>query len=108
MGKKIVLKLIDKSLVLGNEIGRDEHTITISAPLNVTQIFNPRTGEPEIAMVPLDIIFAEAIEGKNIVTLKLDHVMYEKDMEDFPPYLANYQVQTTGISVVSPSGLVAG
>lgn len=108
MGKKIVLKLIDKSLVLANEIGRDDHTITVSAPVNVTQLFNQRTGEPEIAMLPLDLIFDDATGGKNTVTFKLSHIIYEKDMEDFPTYLANYQMQTSGVSVVGNSGIVTG
>jgi hypothetical protein len=106
MGNKVVLKLIDKSLVLGNEIGRDDHTITISSPVNVTQLFNHRTGEPEIAMLPLDLIFGEAAEGKNTVTFKLAHIMYEKNLEDFPPYLANYQMQTAGIAVIGTSGVI--
>ncbi len=109
MGKKLVLKLSDKSLILAQEVERTAHTITVSAPIGVTQMFNPQTGEPDVVMLPMDLIFAEAKKGKDTVTLKQDHIMYEKDMEDFPPYLANYMAQTSGIAVVgNDSGIVSG
>ena len=107
MGNKVVIKLMDKSLVLAQEVSRDGTTVTVSKPMSVTQVFNPRSGEPEIAMLPMDLIFAEAAEGKDTVTFKLDHVMYEKDLEDFPPYLANYMAQTSGIAAIPDNGIVS-
>lgn len=104
---KKVYKLIDRSLVLATEVERTETTVTIKNPLSVTQMMNPHNGQPEITMLPMDLIFAEAAEGKSIVTLKQEHIMYEKDMTDFPAYEQNYTAQTTGIETVKKSGIIA-
>ena len=107
MIKKTVYKLIDKSLVLATEIEETETTITVKSPMSVTQMFNPRTGEPEITMLPMDLIFAEASNGKDVVTFKKEHIMYIKDLTDFPAYEQNYTAQTTGIEMVSKSGIIS-
>lgn len=104
---KMVYKLIDKSLVLGTMIDEDSYRITIKAPMSVTQSFNPQTGQPEIVMLPMDLIFGEAAEGKDTVTFKKEHIMYEKPMSDFPPYEQNYNMQTTGIEAVQKSGIIS-
>ena len=104
---KKVYKLIDKSIVLGTEIDSTETTVTVKAPLNVTQMMNPQTYQPEITMIPLDLIFAEASNGKDVVTFKKEHIMYIKDLTDFPAYEQNYTAQTTGIEMVSKSGIIS-
>ena len=104
---KKVYKLIDKSIVLGTEIDSTETTVTVKAPLNVTQMMNPQTYQPEITMIPLDLIFAEASNGKDVVTFKKEHIMYEKNMSDFPAYEQNYIAQTTGIEMVQKSGIIS-
>lgn len=106
MSKK-VYKLIDKSLVLATEIESTDTTVTIKAPLSVTQMLNPQTMQPEITMLPMDLIFAEASDSKNFVTIKKEHIMYEKDMADFPAYEQNYVAQTTGIETVKKSGIIS-
>jgi hypothetical protein len=104
---KKVYKLLDKSLVLATEVESTETTVTIKAPLSVTQMFNPQTGQPEVTMLPMDLIFAEAASGKNTVTLKREHIMYEKPMADFPAYEQNYVAQTTGIETIQKSGIIS-
>ena len=98
--------MIDRSLVLATEIESTENTVTVRAPLSVTQTFNPQNGSPEIVMIPMDLIFGEAIPGKDTVTFKKKHIMYEKNMADFPAYEQNYTMQTTGIESVSNSGII--
>jgi len=102
-----VYKLIDKSIVLGVEIESDNNTVTVKEPLNLTQIHNPQTGEPEIAFLPMDLIFADATATKNTVTFKQSQVMWTKDLADFPNYDQNYVQQTTGIETVQ-SGILKG
>ena len=104
---KKVYKLVDRSLVLATEIESTETTVTVKAPLSITQMMNPQNGQPEVTMIPMDLIFAEASEGKNVVTFKKSDIMYEKDMADFPAYEQNYTAQTTGIETVKKSGIIA-
>lgn len=103
---KKIYKLIDKSVVLGTEIDSTETTVTVKAPLNVTQMMNPQTMEPEITMIPMDLIFADVVKGKDIVVFKKEHIMYEKDMTEFPNYEQNYVAQTTGIEMIQKSGII--
>ena len=103
-----VYKLIDKSIVLGVEVESTDTTVTVKEPLNLTQIHNPQTGEPEIAFLPMDLIFADAMETKNTVTLKQEQIMWTKDLSDFPNYDQNYVHQTTGIESVATSGIIKG
>ena len=103
---KKIYKLVDKSLVLATEVETTKTTVTVRAPYNVTQVFNPQTGQPEVAMMPLDLIFHEASEGKDIVTFKQEHIMYELPMANFPAYEQNYMAQTTGIEPVRKSGII--
>lgn len=103
---KKIYKLIDKSLVLATEVESTDTTVTVRAPFNVTQVFNPQTGQPEVAMMPLDLIFSEAPDGKDVVTFKKEHIMYDKPMADFPAYEQNYVAQTTGIEPVRKSGII--
>ncbi len=103
---KKVYKLIDKSLVLGTEIEETSSTVTVKAPYNVTQMFNPQSGQPEIVILPLDLIFSEASAEKDVVTFKKEHIMYEKPMADFPAYEQNYVAQAMGIETVSKSGII--
>jgi len=104
---KKVYKLIDKSVVLGVETSSDNITVSINKPVNLTQMMNPQTGEPEIVFLPLDIIFADVKDEKNSVTLKKEHIIWEKDMSDFPAYESNYVQTTTGIEPVT-SGIIKG
>lgn len=104
---KKVYKMLDKSLILATEVESTPTTVTIKAPLAVTQMFNPANGQPEVTMMPMDLIFAEAASGKDVVTLKKEHIMYEKLMSDFPAYEQNYVAQTTGIEMVTKSGIIA-
>lgn len=103
-----VYKLIDKSIVLGVEVESNDSTVTVKEPLNLTQIHNPQTGEPEIAFLPMDLIFADSAETKNVVTFKQEQVMWTKDLSDFPNYDQNYIQQTTGIETVATSGILKG
>ena len=103
-----VYKLIDKSIVLGVEVESTDTTVTVKEPLNLTQIHNPQTGEPEIAFLPMDLIFADATDTKNTVTLKQAQIMWTKDLADFPNYDQNYVHQTTGIESVATSGIIKG
>jgi len=107
MAVRKVYKLIDKSIVLGTEVESVDETVTVQIPLNLTQIHNPATGEPEIAFLPMDLIFADAIDSKNVITLKQSQIMWTKDLADFPNYDQNYVQQTTGIETVS-SGILKG
>jgi hypothetical protein len=107
MAIRKVYKLVDKSIVLGTEVESNDLTVTIQIPLNMTQIHNPQTGEPEIAFLPMDLIFADATESKNVITLKQSQIMWDKDLADFPNYDQNYVHQTTGIETVS-SGIIKG
>jgi hypothetical protein len=104
---KKVYKLLDKSLVLGIEVESSETTVTVKAPLSITQMMNPHTGEPEIAMLPMDLIFGEVQADKNVVPLKREHIMYEKPMADFPAYEQNYVAQTTGIETVGKQSVIS-
>ena len=105
MSKKIY-KLIDRSLILATEVETTATTTTVKSPLSVTQTMNPQTGQPEVIMIPMDLIFSEAADGKDVVTFKNEHIMYEKDMADFPAYEQNYNMQTTGIETVQKSGII--
>jgi len=96
----LAIKLIDKSLILCEVISNDETTITVKAPYNVTQMINPATGQPEMALIPLDLIFADVEESKNSITFKKEHIMWEKDLSDFPNYKNSYLEETTGIATV--------
>jgi len=107
MATRKVYKLIDKSVVLGTEVETTSETVTVQQPLNLTQIHNPQTGEPEIAFMPMDLIFVDAVDSKNVVTLKQEHIIWAKDLSDFPNYDQNYVQQTTGIETVS-SGIIKG
>lgn len=104
---KKVYKLIDRSLILATELETTETTVTVKAPLSVTQMLNPQTGQPEITMIPLDLIFAEVANDKNVVTLRKVDIMYEKPMADFPAYEQNYIAQTTGIETVKKGGIIS-
>lgn len=106
-GTRKVYKLTDKSLILGVEVDSTEHTVTIQEPFSITQMQNPQTGEPEIGFLPMDLIFSDVTDTKNNVTMKKYHVMWEKDMSDFPNYEQNYVHQSTGIETVS-SGIIKG
>ena len=103
-----VYKLIDKSIVLGVEVSSDTDAVTVKEPLNLTQVHNPQSGEPEIAFLPMDLIFADAIDTKNIVTFKQTQIMWTKDLADFPNYDQNYVHQTTGIESAATSGILKG
>ena len=107
MATRRVYKLIDKSIVLGVEVEANTDTVTVQQPLNLTQVHNPETGEPEIAFLPMDLIFADATDSKNVVTFKQSQIMWIKDMSDFPNYDQNYVSQTTGIETVT-SGIIKG
>lgn len=102
-----VYKLTDKSIILGTELESDEHSVTIGHPVSLTQVVNPQTGAPEIAFLPMDLIFDDVQDSKNSVTMKKYHIMWEKDMADFPNYDANYVSTTTGIEPVT-SGILKG
>lgn len=104
---KKVYKLIDRSLILATEIDSTKHTVTVSNPLSVTQMMNPKTGQAEIVLIPMDMIFSEVLEGENHVTFKTDHIMYDKPMSFFPAYEQNYVAQTTGIEPVKRSGIIS-
>lgn len=104
---KKVYKLIDRSLVLATEVENTPTTVTIKAPLSVTQMMNPQTGQPEVTLLPMDLIFAEAAAGKDVVVFKKEHIMYDLDMADFPAYEQNYVAQTSGIETVQKSGIIA-
>jgi len=108
MSERKVYKLIDRSLILATEIENTVETVTIKAPLSVTQSINPATGQPEIVVIPMDLIFGDAAAGKDVVTLRKDHIMYDKPMSDFPAYEKNYGMQTTGIEPVKKSGIISG
>lgn len=103
---KKVYKLIDRTLILATEVEVTETTVTVKAPLGVGQGVNPQTGQPEVVLMPMDLIFSEAADGKDVVTLKKEHIMYEKNMSDFPAYEQNYSMQTTGIETVQKSGII--
>ena len=105
--KKKIYKLIDRSLVLATELETTENTVTVKSPLSVTQMMNPQTGQPEVTMLPMDLVFAEAAPGKDVVTFKKEHIMYELDMTDFPVYEQNYIAQTSGIETVQKSGIIS-
>ena len=107
MAKRKVYKLSDKSVILGTELEVGISTITIGSPVSLTQVVNPNTGEPEIAFLPMDIIFADVVDNKDNFNLNVAHIMWEKDMADFPAYEQNYIQTTTGIETVS-SGIVKG
>ncbi len=104
--KKMVYKLVDRSLVLATEIESTSTTVTVKAPISVTQMMNTHTGQPEVTMIPMDLIFAEAAVGKDTVTFKQAHIMYAKDMADFPAYEQNYTAQTTSIETIQKSGIL--
>lgn len=104
---KKIYRLIDRTLILAIELERTETTVTFRTPLCVTQTYNPSTGQPEVVMMPMDLIFSEAAPKKDFVTIKCEHIMYEKPMEDFPAYEQNYNMQTTGIEqVTKKSGII--
>lgn len=103
---KKVYKLVDKSLVLATEVESTENTTTIKTPYSVTQMLNPQTGQPELVILPMDLIFADAADGKDVVTLKKEHIMYELPMANFPAYEQNYVAQAMGIETVSKSGII--
>jgi hypothetical protein len=107
MATRKVYKLIDKSIVLGTEVESNDVTVTVQQPLNLTQVHNPNTGEPEIAFLPMDLIFADALDSKNVITFKHSQIMWIKDMADFPNYDQNYVQQTTGIETIT-SGIIKG
>lgn len=98
---KKIYRLVDRSLILATQVDETENTVTFKAPLTITQSFNPQTGQPDIVMIPMDLIFGDAAPGKDIVTIKKEHIMYEKPMSDFPAYESNYTSNTTGIETVS-------
>jgi len=108
MGIRKVFKLSDKSIILGTELESSDINVTIGSPINLTQVVNPNTGEPEIAFLPMDIIFADVTESKDSITIKHSHIMWEKDIADFPAYEQNYVHQTTGIEAVSTGGIIKG
>lgn len=105
MQTRKIYKLVDKSIVLGTEVENNVATVTIKAPLNVTQMFNPQTGQPEIAIVPLDLVFADVEDNQNSVQIRKDMIMWEKEMKHFKTYEQNYIAETTGIETVS-SGII--
>lgn len=107
MSMRKVYRLIDRSLILATEIDFTKNTVTVSNPLSVTQMMNPKTGQAEMVLIPLDMIFSEAIEGENHVTFKTDHIMYVKSMASFPAYEQNYIAHTTGIEPVKRSGIIS-
>lgn len=100
-----VYKLIDKSLVLGTEVENNGSTIVVKTPLAVTQIMSPQ-GTPEIAFVPMDLIFSDASDLHNSVVFKKEHIIWEKPMNHFPNYEQNFVAQTTGIEMVT-SGVLS-
>ena len=104
---KKVYKLIDKSIVLGYEVASNDTIVTVEQPLNLTQIHNPQTGEPEIAFLPMDLIFADASDTADVVDFKQSQIMWTKKMADFPNYEANYTQQTSSIETVQ-SGVITG
>jgi len=102
-----VYKLTDKSVILGTELDTTDTLVTIGSPVALTQVVNPSTGEPEIAFLPMDLIFADVQDSKDNVQVKQSHIMWEKPMADFPAYDANYVQTTTGIETVT-SGIIKG
>ena len=104
--KRKVYKLIDRSVILATEIEETETTVTIKSPLSVTQAMNPHNGQPEIVLIPMDLIFGEVKGDKNTATFKKEHIMYDKPMEDFPAYEQNYGMQVTGVETVKKSGII--
>jgi len=107
MATRKVYKLSDKSVILGTELEVGKSTITIGSPVSLTQVVNPQSGEPEIAFLPMDLIFADVIDTKDNFELNVSHIMWQKDMADFPSYEQNYIQTTTGIETVS-SGIIKG
>jgi len=102
-----VYKLTDKSVILGTELESTPTMITIGSPVALTQVVNPQTGEPEIAFLPMDLIFSDVQENKDSVNIKQSHIMWEKPMADFPAYDSNYVQTTTGIEPVT-NGIIKG
>jgi len=104
---KKVYKLIDRSLILAIELENTDTIITIKSPLNVTQSMNPQTHQPEIVLLPMDLIFSEVESSKDSVSIKKEHIMWEKPLKDFPSYEYAYGMQTTGIETVKTSGIIS-
>ena len=104
--KRMVYKLIDKSMVLGVELESNATTVTIKDPMNIAPSHNPQTGQTEIGIIPMDLIFADVLLSKNTVTLKHSHIMYVKPLEDFPSYDNHYMQSTTNIETVQSSGII--
>jgi len=99
---KKILKLIDKSVILG-EVEENNNKLFIKSPLSITQMFNPQTGQMDVAVVPMDIVFSDVKKDKNFVEISKDHIIWEKDMSDFPTYEQNYTAHITGIETPNKS-----
>jgi hypothetical protein len=101
--KNVVLRLKDKSVVIGKITGEEElidgnaKGYTIFNPINLIQLINPMTGQPEISLMPMDTIFADAKEEQNFVEIPTDFVLWKKDLSAFPTYEENYIKITTKI-----------
>jgi hypothetical protein len=101
--KNVVLRLKDKSVVIGKIVGEEElannnsNVITLFDPINIVQLINPMTGQPEVTMIPMDTIFADVKEEQNFVEIPSDFVLWKKDLSAFPNYEKNYLQAITKI-----------
>ena len=104
--KHLAIRLKDKSVILGkiaveDELAGTSSAITIFDPLNLVQLINPMNGQPEVSLMPMDIIFADAKEDQNFVEIPNDFVVWKKDLDAFPNYKESYIQATTKIETPS-------
>jgi len=104
---KSKLVKINNQIIIGKLLEETDSYIILGKPFNVMQTMNPQTMQPEIALVPLDMVFANIKEEANSVKLKKEQIMYDKDLSDFPVYEENYIAQITGIETIANSGIIS-
>jgi len=97
MSKKVVLKLIDRSIVVGTLVEDKNTSVVIDKPMNIMQQLNPMTNEVVSAIVPMDFVFTDIIENDNSVELKKEHIMWIKDLSSFPNFEKEFISKTTGL-----------
>ena len=97
MNRKVVLKLIDRSIVVGTLVEDKEKTIVVDKPMNIMQQLNPMTNEIASMIVPMDFVFTDINESENSVELKKEHIMWMKDLSAFPNFEKEFISKTTGL-----------
>jgi hypothetical protein len=97
MAKKVVLKLIDRSIVVGTMVEDKNDVVVIDKPMNIMQQLNPMTNEVVSAIVPMDFVFTDISENDNFVELKKEHIMWVKDLSSFPNFEKEFISKTTGL-----------